>query len=107
MRSPLILALFLLVGAGGCKNGAEPTAPPSSSNTGSHRAAREAALEVVNDCKSRGFEIRVERGEPACRNWVHYEVHCQDESVASFAHLVCDERDDFCSRASDVCVGDN
>ena len=102
MRSILVLPLFALA----CSQGPDATVPPRSATTGSHRAAREAAMEVVNDCKSRGFDIRVERGGPACRNWVHYEVHCQDESVASYAQLVCDERDDFCSRASDVCTGD-
>ncbi len=100
MRSLLVLALFLMA----CGPERDPTAPPGSQTSGSHRAAREAAMDVVNDCKSRGFDIRVERGGPACRNWVHYEVHCQDDSVASFAHLVCDERDDFCSREADVCV---
>ncbi len=95
-----VLSSLLLLA---CSQGPDPATPPKSSTTGSHRAAREAALEVVNDCKSRGFEVRVERGGTACRHWVHYEVHCEDESVASFAHLVCDERDDFCSPASAVC----
>lgn len=99
MRSWLVLPLFLLA----CSSGPDEVEAPRSSTTGSHRAAREAAQEVVNDCMSRGFEIRVERGGPACRNWVHYEVHCQDESVSSFAKLVCDERDDFCSNPSEVC----
>ena len=99
MRSLCLLPLFALA----CNQGPDPTAPPRSSTTGSHRAAREAALDVVNDCKSRGFEIVVERGGPACRNWIHYEVHCEDDSVASFARLVCNEQDDFCSAASEVC----
>ncbi len=99
MRSLLVLPLFALA----CVGGPEEVETPKSSNSGAHRAAREAALEVVNDCTARGFEVRVERKGTACRQWIHYEVHCQDDSVASYARLVCDERDDFCARASEVC----
>ncbi len=102
MRALWLVPLFVIA----CGSDRDPAEAPPSSNAGSHRAAREAALDVVNDCRSRGFEIDVKRGGPACRHWVHYEVHCQDDSVAGYAKLVCDERDDFCGRPSDVCRED-
>ena len=98
MRHWLCLCLVLVA----CKKEAEE--PDSTS--GAHWAAREAASEIVTDCRSRGFEVDVKRGGTACRHWVAYEVHCRDDSVAGYAKLVCDERDDYCGRPSEVCRGD-
>src|SRR5262245_693744 len=96
-RGWIVISFSLLgVPTASGQDDAVPPDEPSSFSRGSTRAARDAAQDVVNECESRGYKVEVKRGGPACRNWIHYEVHCKESSISNFARLACDEKDDFC-----------